>query len=157
MMDEIMVWLVSRGRTAQWGTEPWSAQPARVDYLHGRIARGDLRVAVGADGGIIGALSLSQAPGAYVPPTDEPELFINFLATSRRAKGRNVGGALLDEARAEARRRGLALIRVDCFAGDDGRLKQWYASQGFEEVAPFTVPRAGAPDWPGMLFAMRLR
>lgn len=156
MMDGIMDWLVAQGRTAQWGTGHWSASPALVDSLDGRIERGELRVAVAADGEIAGCVSVSRTPGPYVRPADEPELFINYLATSRRFMGRIVGGMLLDEARAEARRRGLGLLRVDCFAGDDGRLKEWYASQGFEEVEPFTVRREGRPDWPGMLFAQRL-
>ncbi|MDJ1131276.1 GNAT family N-acetyltransferase [Streptomyces iconiensis] len=156
MMDGIMDWLVSQGRTAQWGTAHWSATPALVDSIDGRIARGELRVAVGNGGDIAGGISLSRSPGPYIQPADEPELFINYLATSRRYQGRNIGGALLGEARAEARRRGLGLLRVDCFAGDDGRLKDWYAGQGFEEVGPFTVRREGRPDWPGMLFALRL-
>ena len=156
MMDGIMEWLVSLGRTAQWGSAPWSTTPSLVKVIGDRIARAELRVAVGDDGGIAGCVSLSETPSGYVPAVDEPEVFINLLATSRRFKGRNVGGLLLAEARDEARRRGSGLVRVDCFAGDDGRLKNWYASQGFEEVEPFTVRREGRPDWPGMLFAMRL-
>jgi GNAT superfamily N-acetyltransferase len=157
VMDGIMEWLVSLGRTAQWGTEPWSTNEALADRVRGRIERRELRVAVTPDGEIAGIVSLSEHPADYVRAAEEPELFINLLATSRRFKGHDVGGLLVAEARAEAARRGLGLLRVDCFAGDDGRLKNWYAGQGFAEVEPFVVKREGRPDWPGMLFAMRVQ
>ena len=79
---------------------------------------------------------LSGDCSAYVSPPPEPELYVNLLATSRAAKGRNVGGLLLDEARAEARRRGLRLLRLDCYAGGDRKLNGWYLGQGFTEVGP---------------------
>jgi GNAT superfamily N-acetyltransferase len=156
VMDGIMEWLVGLDRTAQWGTQPWSESEALVERIHGRIDRGELRVAVTPKGEIAGVVSVSERASNYVRAAEEPELFINLLATSRRFKGRGVGGLLLADARAEAARRGLGLLRVDCFAGDDGRLKEWYASQGFAAVEPFVVKREGRPDWPGMLFAMRV-
>lgn len=156
VMDGIMDWLVGLGRTAQWGTQPWSESEALVERVQGRIDRSELRVAVTEDDEIAGIVSLSERAADYVRAAEEPELFINLLATSRSFKGRDVGGRLITEARAEAAERGLGLLRVDCFAGDDGRLKDWYASQGFEEVEPFVVKREGRPDWPGMLFAMRV-
>lgn len=163
MFDGIMEWLVAQGRTAQWGTEPWSRQRQLVQRVEDRVMRGELRVAVEprAGGGageeeILGVVSFSGQCSDYVSAPAEPELFINLLGTSRRAKGRDVGGRLIDEARAEARRRGLRLVRVDCFAGDDGRLRDWYLSQGFEEAEPFTVRRPGRPDWPGMLLQQYL-
>ena len=184
MFDGIMEWLVAQGRTAQWGTEPWSKRRELVQRVEDRIARGELRVAVeprpavgdaggagggrgggaraggdegeGADEDVLGVVSFSGQCSDYVSSPPEPELFINLLGTSRQAKGRNVGGVLIEESRAEARRRGLRLVRVDCFAGDDGRLRDWYLSQGFEAVEPFTVRRPEQPDWPGMLLQQYL-
>ena len=155
VLDGTVEWLVAQGRTGQWGTQPWSSQPALVERIEGRIERGEARVAV-LDGEVAGVVSVSGTVPSYVDPAAEPELYVNLLATERRFKGRSVGSALLDEARAEARRRGLALVRVDCYAGDDGKLKAYYRSQGFTEVEPFTVTRTGHPDWPGMLLAQRL-
>ncbi|MEW9552598.1 hypothetical protein [Nonomuraea sp. NPDC050783] len=54
-------------------------------------------------------------------------------------------------AAAEALARGVGLLRVDCYAGDDGRLVAYYESCGFTRVAPFRVK-----DWPGMLLQRRL-
>jgi GNAT superfamily N-acetyltransferase len=159
MFDGIVQWLVAQGRTGQWGTDLWSQTPALVERVVGRIERREMRIAQGPEGGageILGVVSLSEDCSAYVSPPPEPELFINLLGTSRTAKGRNVGGLLLDAARAEARRRGLRLVRVDCYAGGDRKLNSWYVRQGFTEVGPFVVQRAGFEDWPGMLLAQYL-
>ena len=163
MFDGIMEWLVAQGRTAQWGTEPWSKQRQLVQRVEDRVTRRELRVAVerapedgAGDEVILGVVSFSGQCSDYVSAPPEPELFINLLGTSRQAKGRDVGGALIEEARAEARRLGLRLVRVDCFAGEDGRLRDWYLSRGFEAVEPFTVRRPGRPDWPGMLLQQYL-
>jgi GNAT superfamily N-acetyltransferase len=156
MFDGIMEWLVAQGRTDQWGTKAWSKRPDLVRRIKARIARGELRVAEDPTGRLLGVVSLSEQCADYVGPPPEPELFINLLGTSRGAKGRRVGGALIEVARAEARKRGLRLLRVDCFAGDDGKLRDWYVSQGFEPVEPLSVSRPGQADWPGMLLQQRL-
>ncbi|MGR6918965.1 GNAT family N-acetyltransferase [[Actinomadura] parvosata] len=87
----------------------------------------------------------------YVPPAADPELYVQALVTDRRHAGLGIGRALLDRAATEARGRGLALLRVDCYAGHDGRLVAYYESCGFTRVAPFTVG-----EWPGMLLQRRL-
>ena len=155
LLDGAVEWLVAQGRTGQWGTEPWSTQPALVERVTDRARRGELRVAV-LEGEVAGALSVSETASDHVVPAGEPELYVNLLTTGRRFQGLGVGAALLAEARAEARRRGLPLLRVDCYAGDDRKLVAYYRSQGFAELAPFTVRRRDRPDWPGMLLAQRL-
>jgi GNAT superfamily N-acetyltransferase len=162
MLDGIVEWLVAQGRTQQWGTEPWTARPELVERVEGRIARRELRVAetvpsAEGAGELLGVVSLSPTCGEYVSPPSEPELYVNLLATSRAAQGRGIGGLLLDEARAEARRRGVRLLRVDCYAGGDRKLAAWYLGQGFAEAETFVVKREGREDWPGMLLAEYLR
>jgi GNAT superfamily N-acetyltransferase len=162
MFDGIVEWLVAQGRTGQWGTDLWSQTPALVERVDGYIGRRELWVAEdgdpdrGEETKLLGVLAYSEKCSRYVSPPPEPELFVNLLGTSRAAKGRNVGGLLLDEARAVARRRGLRLVRVDCYAGGDRKLNGWYVRQGFTEVGPFVVQRAGHEDWPGMLLAQYL-
>jgi GNAT superfamily N-acetyltransferase len=156
MFDSAVAWLAAQGRTGQWGAEPLSTGPRLRELTAGRIERGELRVAV-LDGEVVGALSVSETCSEYVRAPAEPELFVNLLLTERRLKGSGIGAALLEEARAEARRRGLSLLRVDCYRGDDQKLVGYYRGQGFTEVEPFTIARGdGRPDWPGMLLAMRL-
>jgi GNAT superfamily N-acetyltransferase len=155
ILDGAVAWLAAQGRTGQWGAEPWSARPKLVERVNSRAERGELIVAE-LDGEFAGAMTVSGTPAAYVAPADEPELYVGLLATERRLGGRGVGSALLAEARAEALRRGLPLLRVDCYAGDDGRLVAYYRSQGFAEVTPFTVRQDDGSLWPGMLLAQRL-
>jgi GNAT superfamily N-acetyltransferase len=155
LLDGAVEWLVSLGRTGQWGTEPFSAKPGQAEQISGQAERGELRIAE-LDGEVAGALAVSEKRAAYVSPAGEPELYVNKLVTERRFKGRGVGAALLAEARAEARRRGLPLLRVDCYGGDDRKLVAFYRSQGFTEVGPFTVRMRDGSDWPGMLLAQRL-
>ncbi|WP_049576661.1 GNAT family N-acetyltransferase, partial [Streptomyces sp. SBT349] len=88
----------------------------------------------------------------YVAPADEPEAYVHLLVTDRRFAGRGVGGALLAHAVAETRRQGIGLLRVDCYAGDDGRLVAYYRGQGFTPTERFTA----RGDWPGQVLARRI-
>ena len=151
LFDAAVDWLVARGQPDQWGTQPWSADPTKVRRMREMIAEGDLWVATGAGGEVVGALIVDETPMPYVDPADERELYVRLLISDPRHRGENIGGSLLDRAKAIARRRGIGLLRVDCFAGGDGSLVRYYESQGFQRVAPFDVK-----GWPGMLLAQRV-
>ncbi|MDT0320329.1 GNAT family N-acetyltransferase [Streptomyces millisiae] len=150
MLDGAVEWLASLGRTGQWGTEPWSTRPKAVARVHEIVASGTPWIAE-LDGEPAGVVTLTPGPTAYVDPVDEPEVYVHLLVTDRRFKGHGVGAALLAHAVAEARRQRIDLVRVDCYAGDDGRLVAYYRSQGFTPVTTFTVG-----DWPGQLLAQRV-
>ncbi|WP_230878401.1 GNAT family N-acetyltransferase [Planomonospora sp. ID67723] len=149
MFDSAVEWLTAQGRTGQWGSEPFSADPTRVERITGWAASGGMRIAE-SDGEPAGCIVLGP-PMPYVPPAPEPELYVQALVIDRRFHGRGVGSALLALAPAEAAERGVALVRVDCYAGDDGRLVRYYESQGFTRTEPFTVG-----EWPGQILEMRL-
>ncbi|MFD7509392.1 GNAT family N-acetyltransferase [Streptomyces sp. NPDC059853] len=151
MLDGAVEWLVARGRTGQWGTEPWSARPKAVARVGEIVAGGEPWIAE-IDGEPAGTLTLTPHPAPYVAAVDEPEVYVHLLVTDRRFAGRGVGAALLEHARAEARRKDISLVRVDCYAGDDGRLEAYYRSQGFALVEHFTANG----DWPGALLAQRV-
>ncbi len=129
MFDEAVEWLTERGSGAQWGTRPWSDQPERVERVR-ELATEGLWIAE-IDRAPAGALIVSETALEYSPPVEERELYVRLLLTSRRHSGRNVGGRLLDHARAQARGRGISLMRVDCWAGGDGSLIRYYEGQGF--------------------------
>jgi GNAT superfamily N-acetyltransferase len=151
MLDGAVAWLAANGRTGQWGSEPWSRDPNRVERITG-IARDDeIRVAE-VDGRPAGAMAVSPRPPRYIDPIEEPELYITLLVTDRAFAGHGVGSALIARARDEARASGAGLLRVDCYAGDDGRLVQYYRRNGFEPVARFTVG-----DWPGQLLSQQVK
>ena len=150
LMDEAIAWLTAQGRTGQWGSEPFSTGPARVDHMRKEVESNDLWIAE-IDGEAVGAMLLGEKPTVYIAPADERELFLHLLIASRQQVGAGVGQALVDRARAVAAERGIDLIRVDCYGGDDRKLVQAYERLGFTPTEPFQVG-----DWTGQVLAMRL-
>ena len=150
LMDEAVAWLAAQGRPGQWGTEPISASPAKAERMRQEVEGNDLWLAE-ISGEAVGAMLLGEKPMPYVAPVDERELYLHLLVTSRRFSGRGIGAALTGQAKAVAAGRGIDLIRVDCYAGDDRKLVAAYERMGFVPTEPFTVN-----DWPGQVLAMRL-
>jgi GNAT superfamily N-acetyltransferase len=148
-MDEAVAWMVERGQTGQWGSEPISGRLSFVERLEQWQRDGGLRVAETDAGEPVGALVVGAAQ-PYVTESDEPELYVILLVTSRRHAGEGIGAALVRRAIDEARGAGVSLLRVDCWAGAP-RLVQWYEEQGFVAVERF---RFGS--WEGQLFELRI-
>ncbi|MEV0597011.1 GNAT family N-acetyltransferase [Nonomuraea cavernae] len=149
MFDSAVAFLVARGRTGQWGADPFTGDPRRVGRVEGWAGGGGMRIAE-VDGEPAGCVVVGAAHD-YVSPAREPELYVQVLVIDQRFSGRGVGRALLGWALEEAGRRGVGLVRVDCYAGDDGRLVAYYEGCGFVRAEPFMV---GA--WPGMILQRRL-
>ncbi|MFC0038838.1 GNAT family N-acetyltransferase [Actinomadura rayongensis] len=146
LLDSAVTWLAARGRTDQWGTEPFARDPG--EGIGRLIQEASVWIAE-HDEHPIGALLLTSGPRPPLTPAPEPEVFVALLVTDHSVPG--TGAALLDHARAEARRAGIALVRVDCYAGGDGALVDYYVRNGFTPVRRFQVG-----DWPGMLLEQRL-
>jgi GNAT superfamily N-acetyltransferase len=156
MLDSSVGWLVSQGRTGQWGSTPLSENPKVVESVLRYMDEGSVFIAE-ADGVPAATLTLDDAPGAYLshlPPPGEPERYIHWLASDRRFKGHGVGAALLAHAAEVTRRAGVGLLRVDCYAGDDRKLVAYYESNGFTPTQAYTV---GENEWPGQVLAMRVQ
>ncbi|MFE2558950.1 GNAT family N-acetyltransferase [Streptomyces sp. NPDC059352] len=150
ILDSAVAWLNGKGITAQWGTEPFSARPAAVRQVEDTLAEGDPWI-VEIDGVPAGTMTLTPHPGKHVPRADEPEVYVRLLATDTRFHGHGVGAALLAHAVEETRRRGVSLLRVDCFAGSEGRLIAYYEGQGFTRTEAFAVG-----DWEGQILEWRI-
>lgn len=148
--DEAVVWMNARGNTTQWGTQPWTGNDRRGQVIHDRLLGDGTRIMETDEGEVVGVLMATDQHQEYVPEAGEPELYINLLLTSRRYGGRGIGAALIEEAKAMAAEQGVELIRVDCWAGEDGNLVRVYERYGFQRVQEFFVGQ-----WPGMLLAMR--
>jgi GNAT superfamily N-acetyltransferase len=153
--DEAVKWMNARGNTQQWGTAPWTGNQTREAAIRDQAHGGWMRIAEDQDGMVLGVLVITEIPQAYVPPAVERELYINLLLVSRRHSGQGIGAALIERAKQEAAARGIGLIRVDCWAGQDGSLVRIYEKYGFSRVQEFAVALP-AGQWPGMLLAMRL-
>ncbi|WP_238165737.1 GNAT family N-acetyltransferase [Kribbella caucasensis] len=153
MLDRATEWLVAQGRTDQWGTEPHSTNPRRVEQITAFAESGGLWIAE-LGGRVVGALAVGDAM-PYVPPATEPELYVRLLVTDPSVRGQQVGSRLLDHSRVLAKDLGVGLLRVDCFAGGDGALIRYYEGQGFTRAEPFAVPVKDS-EWPGQVLIQRL-
>ncbi|WP_117215850.1 GNAT family N-acetyltransferase [Allorhizocola rhizosphaerae] len=153
LLDGAAQWLVELGRTGQWGTEKQSTHPRRIAQARAWVESDGLYLAW-LDDVPVGALAVGEAP-QHIPVATEPELYVNFLVTSRAHAGLGIGGALLDHAASLARERGVGLLRVDCYAGDDRALVRYYESQGFTPTEPFTVDTPRGP-WHGQVLSRRV-
>jgi GNAT superfamily N-acetyltransferase len=153
--DEAVRWMNARGNVQQWGTAPWTGDDKREAAIGGQARGGGMRIAEDQDGTVLGAMVITEERQRYVPPAGEREVYVNLLLVSRRHGGLGIGAALIEHARQEAVARGIGLIRVDCWAGEDGSLVRVYEKYGFSRVQEFTVTLP-AGEWPGMLLAMRL-
>ncbi|MER5964916.1 GNAT family N-acetyltransferase [Streptomyces sp. NPDC002057] len=150
VLDSAVVWLNGKGITAQWGTESFSGRPAAVEQVRRTMSEGDPWIAE-IDGVAAGTMTLTPHPGRHVPPVDEPEVYVRLLATDTRFHGHGVGAALLAHAEEETRRQGVSLLRVDCFAGSEGRLVAYYESRGFTRTETFAVD-----GWEGQVLERRV-
>lgn len=148
LFDEAVTWLVARGQTGQWGSEPFSTQPQERRWVRTLANGGGLWIAEIA-GTPVGALAIGAAP-AHVPPSDRSELYVNLLLTSRRRAGMGIGGRLVEQAVRLAREQGVEQLRVDCWAGAP-RLVRWYEDAGFTRSDTFELD-----GWRGQVFAMEL-
>lgn len=134
LFDEAVAWLVERGQPEQWGSEPWSGSERHRAFV-ADLARSEGFVVAEEDGEVVGATVVGE-PMPYAPPPREPELYLRLLITSRRRRGRDLGGLLVDNVLQAARDAGVGLVRVDCFAAPG--LIAWYERHGF--VGTETVP-----------------
>ena len=153
LLDAATEWLVANGRTGQWGTEPHSTNPRRIDQVNRFVDADGLWIAE-SGGRPVGAMAVGDAM-PYVPPATEPELYIQLLVTDRASIGQGIGTELLDHARSLARSQGLGLLRVDCYTGGDGALIRYYEKQGFTRAEPFGV-QVNDSEWPGQVLFQRL-
>jgi GNAT superfamily N-acetyltransferase len=148
LFDDAVEWLVARGQTGQWGSEPFSARPAQVERAQRWAAGGGLWFA-GDGAADAGAIVLGDAHD-YVPPPARPELYVQVLLTAEAWRGRGVGAALIEHAVEQARAAGAEQLRVDCWDGVP-ELPAAYERLGFSRAGAFDVG-----GWPGALLVREL-
>lgn len=148
LFDEAVAWMVARGQTGQWGSEPMSRNERMVARVHEWAAGDGLWIA--EDGSAaVGALVVGERP-EHVEAMAEPELYVELLLSSRARAGERIGARLVEHAIGLARSAGLGLLRVDCWAGAP-KLVAFYEAQGFVRDGGFDVR-----GWQGQVFSMRL-
>lgn len=152
MLDSAVAWMNARGNTEQWGTVPYSQRPGGTERV-ARYTTENTPYVAELDGVPVGGLVLDSGPSPHMPiaPAGEPERYVRLLVSDRRYAGRGIGAALLAHAAEETRRAGVALLRVDCWAGGGGELVAFYERSGFAPTEAFL-----SGDWPGQVLARRL-
>ncbi|MCX4967537.1 GNAT family N-acetyltransferase [Streptomyces sp. NBC_00654] len=152
MLDSAVAWMNERGNTEQWGTTPFSRKSGGVERVERYMTENTPYIA--ESGGVpAGALVLDRGPSAQMPiaPAGEPERYVRLLVSDRRYAGLGIGAALLAHAAEETRRAGVALLRVDCWAGGEGELVAFYERHGFIPTDRFLYEA-----WPGQVLARRV-
>lgn len=151
MLDSAVSWMNGRGNTQQWGTTPYSQKPGGVARVERYMSENAPYIAE-LDGTPVGAMVLDSGPSSQLPiaPAEEPERYVRLLVSDRRHAGLGVGAVLLAHAAEEARRVGVELLRVDCWAGGGGELVAFYERNGFIPTERFL-----SASWPGQVLARR--
>lgn len=152
MLDSAVVWMNARGNTEQWGTTPYSQRPGGTERVE-RYTTENIPYVAELGGGPAGALVLDSGPSPQmpIPAAAEPERYVRLLVSDRRYAGLGIGAALLAHAAEEARRAGVELLRVDCWAGGGGELVSFYERNGFARTDRFL-----SGSWPGQVLARRV-
>ncbi|WNI21657.1 GNAT family N-acetyltransferase [Streptomyces sp. ITFR-16] len=153
MLDAAVAWMNARGNTEQWGTRPYSQNPGGVERVE-RYTTDNAAYIAELDGTSVGALVLDSGPNPQMPiaPAGEPERYVRLLISDRRHAGKEIGAALLAHAAEETRRAGVALLRVDCWAGGGGELVAYYERNGFT-----ATDRFASGTWPGQILTRRIQ
>ncbi len=138
LFDANISWLVERGRSEQWGSEPWSGSPKHIDFVRGLLSSGVVTIAE-IEGEVVGASVVTDHPMPYVPSIGEPERYLKLLISSPAHRGQQIGHRLIGMARELTIADGIALLRVDCWSGGDRRLVTYYTSEGFTPVQVIEV------------------
>jgi GNAT superfamily N-acetyltransferase len=150
LFDEAVLWLAARGLSGQWGEEAWSNDLVKVAAVK-EMAKADGLWVCEMGHNPVGALIVQTTPTAYVAPSPVRELYVGLLLVSRQHVGEGVGSFLLEHARDLGKRRGVAQLRVDCWAGGSGQLVRYYQSQGFTPDEIVSVD-----GWPAQVLSQPL-
>ena len=153
LFDSVQAWLVARGFKEQWGDAPFSANETQRQRFTAWLAAGTFFV-VRDERQIVGTLVFSLEPPSYARNAcagRAPGGYLKAFAVRRDYAGQGVGRALLSWAEGEAVSRGLDILRLDGWAGNDV-LRAYYRRAGFSEIA-----RLALGDWRGIMFEKRLK
>lgn len=113
------------------------------------------------DSAVLGIMAFNEGPtpGGSTPTVAEREMYVHLLLTTRDLVYRGLGVRMMQEAKEEARRRGIGLMRLSCYAGEDGKLIATYEKMGFRKNSDevVVVPNwDGSGPWPKVVMEMRL-
>lgn len=127
----------------QWGAD----YPTRAFYADD-LARGELYVAVAADGSILGVACLNTEQSEEYAPLPwqitAPAMVIHRMAVDPSAQRQGVATSLFAFAEALARQKGIPAVHVDTYAQND-RMQALFRGRGCREVGLVHFDREDRP------------
>lgn len=89
----------------------------------------------------VATVTLAPPDRDFWNANDQPEnaMYVAKLITARSARGRNLGGQLLDWVGIQAQQQGKAWIRLDCWRTNT-KLQKFYTGEGFQHVRTEAPP-----------------
>ncbi|MEV7526464.1 GNAT family N-acetyltransferase [Streptomyces sp. NPDC091371] len=154
MLHDYDSWLVLHRHPHLYETLELEDPPLIVKQVLGHARAGRTRICRDLLNRVKGASVLTDEVPGFAPPVKDPELYLQFLVTRMWRRQLSMA-ALVDDARAEAARRGARLLRTHCWAGEDGRLVREYEELGFTATLEFEVLRSDGAIWPGQVLQTR--
>lgn len=127
VLEEAGQWLWERD-IPQW--EPGSQRRMRPLFERW-LQRGSLLIAERGSG-IVGGCIVTATAAPIWDDLPAPAAYLFKLAVARSHAGTGLGHRLLRHAEAWGRTEGYAILRLDCWAGNDV-LRRYYGDAGFEE------------------------
>ncbi|MFE3198310.1 GNAT family N-acetyltransferase [Embleya sp. NPDC059237] len=155
MLYEHTTWLLPTRYVDLPETLEWEEPPPIVKQVLRHTRAGRTRICRHPSDGITGGSVPTDEAPEFVPPADEPELYLYLLVSDARHWDLDIA-ALVADARAEAARRGIRLLRTHCRTGEDGWLVHDYEKLGFTPTLEFEVLRADGSFWPGQVLETRV-
>jgi GNAT superfamily N-acetyltransferase len=153
LFDSAVVWLVARGITKQWGTEPLSQSESFRARVQSWIDKEEMVIAA-QDDLVLGCLAVCASVPPYAQQVYDKQpktmLYLEAFVTHREHKGQGVGQTLLMYAEQLALEKGIAYIWLDCYA-ENSDLQKYYEGAGFVAFDEFRVG-----EWRGKVFEKRL-
>ncbi|NEC89097.1 GNAT family N-acetyltransferase [Streptomyces sp. SID12501] len=125
-------WLKDKG-TDQW-SDPETGGRA-IEKWHQAIDDGRAWTVVDSSGAIIATVSRGPVDRDFWRDEDKPEsaFYLYKLIVSRAAKGRHLGGRIVDWASKVAALEGRSWVRIDTWRTNEG-LHSYYERMGFEHL-----------------------
>ncbi|MER6445363.1 GNAT family N-acetyltransferase [Streptomyces venezuelae] len=150
MLHDHSSWQVPVGYPSLYETLEWEQPPPIVKQVQRHALAGETRICWDLLTRVTGGSVLTGEAPEFVPPVEEPELYLHFLVTRVRFRQLSMA-ALVADARAEAARSGTRLLRTHCWTGEDGRFVREYEELGFTATLEFEELRSDGSLWTGQV------
>lgn len=138
------LWTEASAWLRDQGSDQWQ-YPVRTEGITAAVQAGACWL-IEHDGTSIGTITLDgDADPMYWGPEDNPEsaLYAHRMVTAHVARGLELGSAMLDWASQKTQETGRTWLRLDAWR-TNMRLREYYASHGFELVRVIEDPRNGS-------------